>query len=109
MFGFENRECLEMVGRKPGTPKTGGRKKGTPNKITAAREAEIAAFGLTPLEYMLKLLRDDNVDAARRDEMAKAAAPYCHPRLSTVDAKVNFNQSLAEALDEMDGWGKINR
>jgi hypothetical protein len=52
---------------------------------------------LTPLYYMLKIFRD---------EMAKAAAPYCHPRLSTVDAKVNFNQSLAEALDEMDGWGE---
>lgn len=24
-----------MTGRKPGTPKTGGRKKGTPNKFTA--------------------------------------------------------------------------
>lgn len=24
-----------MAGRKPGTPKTGGRKKGTPNKLTA--------------------------------------------------------------------------
>lgn len=24
-----------MAGRKPGTPKTGGRKKGTPNKISA--------------------------------------------------------------------------
>ena len=54
--------------RKPGTPKTGGRKKSTPNKITAAREADIAASGLTPLEYMLKILRDTDIDAVRRDE-----------------------------------------
>lgn len=26
---------MDMVGRKPGTPKTGGRKKGTPNRTTA--------------------------------------------------------------------------
>lgn len=26
---------MEMAGRKPGTPKTGGRQKGTPNKTTA--------------------------------------------------------------------------
>lgn len=32
-------------GRKPGTPKTGGRKKGTPNKLTAsAKEAFAHAF-----------------------------------------------------------------
>jgi hypothetical protein len=98
-----------MAGRKPGTPKTGGRKKGTPNKLTAAREAEIAASGLTPLDYMLTILRDTKIDAVRRDEMAKAAAPYCHSRLSTIDAKVNVNQSLADALDEMEGWGKIGR
>ena len=30
-----------MAGRKPGTPKTGGRKKGTPNKITALLKDEI--------------------------------------------------------------------
>ena len=81
--------------------KTGGRQKGTPNKITVQREAEIAASGLTPLEYMLKVLRDENEGTARRDEMAKAAAPYCHPRLSTVDAKVSVNSSLAEALDAL--------
>jgi hypothetical protein len=96
-----------MAGRKPGTPKTGGRKKGTPNKLTAARVAEIAASGLTPLDYMLTILRDTNIEPLRRDEMAKAAAPYCHSRLSTIDAKLNVNQSLADALDEMEGWGKI--
>jgi hypothetical protein len=50
---------------------------------------------------MLKVLRDEKENTARRDEMAKAAAPYCHPRLSTVDAKVNVNSSLAEALDAL--------
>lgn len=30
-----------MAGRKPGTPKTGGRKKGTPNKTTALLKDEI--------------------------------------------------------------------
>ena len=44
---------------------------------------------------MLKIFRDESIDAVRRDEMAKAAAPYCHSRLSTIDAKLNVNQSLA--------------
>jgi hypothetical protein len=81
--------------------KTGGRQKGTRNKLNAQREAEIAASGLTPLAYMLKVVRDENEDTARRDEMAKAAAPYCHSRFSTVNAKVSVNSSLAAALDAL--------
>ena len=46
-----------MAGRQQ--PKTGGRKKGTQNKASAARERAIAASGLTPLDYMLSLLRDE--------------------------------------------------
>ena len=32
---------MEMAGRKPGTPKTGGRAKGTPNKMTSNAKAAI--------------------------------------------------------------------
>jgi hypothetical protein len=32
-----------MAGRKPGTPKTGGRLKGTPNKVTTLAKDAIAA------------------------------------------------------------------
>ena len=40
-----------------------------------------AGDGLTPLEYMLAVMRDPNEPPERRDEMAKAAAPYVHPKL----------------------------
>src|SRR3954463_9800682 len=82
-----------MSGSKRGE-RRGGRQKGTPNKLTAKREAEIAASGLTPLDYMLGIVRaetppglDATVAVARetlRFEAAKAAAPYCHPRLPAV-------------------------
>src|ERR1700704_822712 len=62
--------------------KTGGRKKGVPNRATAAKTAAIEASGLTPLDYMLSVLRDEKADARRRDDMAKAAAPYVHPRMA---------------------------
>lgn len=64
--------------------KTGGRQKGTPNKASAAKAAEIAATGETPLEYMLRVMRDPKAEHPRRDEMSKAAAPYVHPKLATV-------------------------
>jgi hypothetical protein len=71
-------------GAKPGE-RRGGRQKGTRNKTTQERLDEIAAGGEMPLDYLLRKMRDDTVDAQRRDDMAKAAAPYCHPRLATID------------------------
>jgi len=38
--------------------------------------------GLTPLEYMLAVMRDPGAEQVRRDRMAMAAAPYCHPRMA---------------------------
>lgn len=55
------------------------------NKATAKKAAEIAASGLTPLDYMLNILRNEKEAPARRDEMAKAAAPYVHPKLAAVE------------------------
>jgi hypothetical protein len=34
---------------------------------------------------MLRITRDPSQPVSRRDEMAKAAAPFCHPRLSSVE------------------------
>lgn len=64
--------------------KTGGRRKGVPNKTTLEREKAIAATGETPKDYMLRVMRDESVDAARRDAMARAVAPFCHPHLQSV-------------------------
>jgi hypothetical protein len=61
-----------------------GRKLGSPNKASAARQAKVAATGITPLDYMLKVMRDEKADAGRRDDMAKAAAPYVHPKLASM-------------------------
>jgi len=81
--------------------KTGGRVKGTPNKRTLGKEREIAASGLTPLDYMLGVMRDKTVDNDRRDEMAKAAAPYVHPRLqSTALTDPDGNQLVIRIVDD---------
>lgn len=84
-----------MAGRKPGAPKTGGRVKGTPNKATAAKAAQIAASGLTPLDYLLSIMRDEKADEAKRIDAAKAAAPYVHPKRQPVDGDGDSKQDLA--------------
>ena len=70
-------------GSKPGE-RRGGRQKGTPNKVNALKRAEIAASGETPLDYMLRIMRDETVDPERRDQMARCAAPYVHAKLQAV-------------------------
>jgi hypothetical protein len=70
-------------GSNPGE-RRGGRQKGTPNKKTRAFMESVEASGLVPLEYMLAVMRDETAPPERRDEMAKAAAPFVHPRLAAV-------------------------
>jgi len=62
--------------------KTGGRQKGSQNIASVRKAEEIASSGLTPLDYMLSLLRDETRTTECRFEAAKAAAPYIHPRLN---------------------------
>lgn len=62
-----------------------GRKKGSRNKASAAREAAVAASGLTPLDLMLSLMRDETQPLAVRIEIARAAAPYVHPRFAAIE------------------------
>jgi hypothetical protein len=77
-----------MTGRGGKTRTSGqGRPKGVPNKVTLRREAEIRAAGLTPLDYMLRTLRDETASDEDRKWAAQTAAPYVHPRLATVQAK----------------------
>jgi hypothetical protein len=40
---------------------------------------------LTPLDYLLSVVRDESEDKRERLDAAKAAAPYCHARLSATE------------------------
>ena len=50
---------------------------------------------------MLRVMRDAETDAHRRDEMAKASAPYLHPRLASVDQTIHSTPAC-RALDMSD-------
>jgi hypothetical protein len=72
-------------GARPGA----GRKPGAIRKATAAAQAKAAQGGILPLDYMLQIMRDEGSTKAERMDMAKAAAPYVHAKLSSVEAKVD--------------------
>jgi hypothetical protein len=67
--------------------KTGGRQKGARNRANAEARTAAEATGILPLDHMLSVMRNANAEPKRRDAMAMAAAPYLHPKLSTVEAK----------------------
>jgi hypothetical protein len=60
-----------------------GRPRGARNKLTVLKEVA-NRFGTTPLEYLLGVMRDQTLPDAVRILAAKAALPYCTPRLAAV-------------------------
>ncbi len=71
----------------------------------AARPAEAgpaAEGGLTPLDYMLTMLRDESLEPKARFEIAKAAAPYVHAKLATVEHSGGIALSHEDALAALD-------
>jgi hypothetical protein len=72
-----------------------GRKAGAATKKTRLIAEKAMAEGITPLEFMLDIMRTEPGDIedarlladhqAMRFEAAKAAAPYIHPRLAAVE------------------------
>jgi hypothetical protein len=95
-------------GRRPGS----GRKRGGLNEKTRKIAEKAATEGITPLEVQIETMRalwaeanQGNVldldKAERACAIAKDAAPYIHPRLSSVEASVGVTNHEA-ALDELD-------
>jgi hypothetical protein len=89
----------ERGGKRPGA----GRKPGAITKRTQEATAAILASGLTPLDYMLGILRDQTKNSDERFEAAKAAAPYVHPKLAAIDhSGILAIVPHEDALDELD-------
>ncbi len=81
--------------------------------MSAARAVELALDGMSPVEFMLQILREPPPDGltpqerlfweTRRLEAAKAAAPYVHPKLAQVEVHAHAEISHEDALDALDG------
>ena len=45
----------------------------------------MAASGLTPVDFLLGVMRDTGLDLAPRIDAGKAVAPYIHPKLANIE------------------------
>lgn len=69
---------------KPGqSGNPGGRPKGTTNvRLTEAARQEMAKrHGITPLEFLMSILRDPKAPLRQKVDAAKSAAPYMHAKM----------------------------
>jgi hypothetical protein len=79
-----------------------GRPRGRRSRKTEQRLDAIESSGLTPLDYMLTILRDIAQDQAVRLDAAKSAAPYIHPKLATTTLKGDADAPVALTLNGTD-------
>jgi hypothetical protein len=97
-------------GSKPGE-RRGGRQRGTPNKKTLLRTAAINAAAadpsISPLGFLLGLMRDASLPIERRVDMAAAAAPLFHAKLKAPKRDQNAPKTwtLIDAIDGQPGLG----
>jgi hypothetical protein len=81
---------VAMRGSKPGE-RRGGRQRGTPNKATVAKAAALKAASadpaVTPLQFLLGVMRDPTSPTDLRIQIARAAAPLVHGKLGTTSPK----------------------
>lgn len=71
-----------------------GRPAGAVTKRTREVAERAAEEGITPLDYMLGLLRNEECPPLLRFEAAKAAAPYVHAKLAAVDVNATLDGQM---------------
>ena len=90
-------------------PGAGRPKKGVASVIKiedAALSAAPLAADITPLGYMIAVMRDPTAPTSRRDRMAALAAPYCHARASdAAGGKKAMAQTAAATAGHGTDWG----
>lgn len=74
-------------GRKPGTPRTGGRQKGTPNKITKSVRSTLLKF----INRNIRTLQSDFDALEPKDRLTliEKFLPYILPKQSAIKAEIS--------------------
>lgn len=68
-----------------GKPKSGGRKKGTPNRRTVEVQEKLAALNCDPVEGMARIALDDKNPPELRLRAYAELAPYVYPKRKAVE------------------------
>jgi len=70
-------------------------------RAATSRKTAKTPAPLSPLDYMLQVLRDPEASPAERKWAAEKAAPFIHPRLQTVEHGGALTLSHEDALEAL--------
>jgi hypothetical protein len=82
--------------RSRGLTKTGGRKKGTPNKRTQEVTELLDSLGCNPIEGMVKIAEDSGVDISIRSRMYAELATYIFPKRKAMSVDLSIETESYE-------------
>ena len=94
------------MARPLGSPKFGGRQKGTPNKKTTVLD-ELLGLGTNPIAEIMKLL--PKVDEDRQLDAWLKMMQYCYPQFKNVDLTAEIKGQMAVTTGNVADLCKIAR
>ena len=94
---------LELFKGKPGP----GRPKGSKSRWTLRREAAAKLAlenpGESPLDFLLSIMRDEDIELGVRIDCAKACMPAMHPRLQAIKVQDERKPEIDFTPDQLYG------
>lgn len=86
-----------------------GRPKGSKTRYSTTLQRQMLRSDKpTPLEYLVSVYTNESNSLRERLDAAKAAAPYVHPRLSTVEVSSNARNRDARSISNEELMAVIN-
>jgi len=85
-----------------GHSKLGGRKKGTPNKITLIKADDLLLeLGINPIQKLIEIAESDEATLDQKINCYKEIAKYTYPRLKAQELNVMLAEELKPTVIEL--------
>ena len=85
-----------------GHSKIGGRKKGTPNKVTLIKADDLLLeLGVNPIQKLIEIAESDEATLDQRINCYKEIAKYTYPRFKSQELRVTPLEKLTPTVIEL--------
>ena len=85
-----------------GHSKIGGRKKGTPNKVTLIKADDLLLeLGVNPIQKLIEIAESDEATLDQRINCYKEIAKYTYPRFKSQELRVTPLENLTQTVIEL--------
>ncbi len=94
------------TGRPKGLPKTGGRRRGTPNRATLSLREKAATRGYDPIDELITMSRDHKTPLEMRVRIHFEICAYIYPKRKPVDQSIAESGSI-NVITDLEGEGGV--